>query len=299
MRFLFNATICVTIIFACLIGAECSPIESANNSQQCQPIYQSGLRNSFHEHALNVTELNLVLNQLRKKTGFVRMRFDNDGFLRVDDRLNFIGGSALARELVLAAIDGKKVVVLQSHNRSPEIGFARRGYETHSVHWRTDMKITSTPVEIDFDDFKHLRGHSEAIAAFDLGFVILHELCHAVLGLSDFTEKSNPAGHCENYVNQIRRELGMPERQQYLADVTVKKMFSSAPSVETATLHFAKIKPGRRPGRRAKKKMLFLRWEVSAVGGRSDYSALPKMKSKLESGVAMRQSVLQAASWEK
>jgi hypothetical protein len=289
---------CVTIILACLIGAECSDIQSAN-SQQCQRIYQSGLRNSFGEQALNATELNLVLNQLRKKTGFVRMRFDNDGFLRVDDRLNFIGGSALARELVLTAIDGKKVVVLKSHNRSPEVGFARRGYETNFVHWRADLKIVSTPIEIDFDDFKHLRGHTEAIAAFDLGYVILHELCHAVFGLSDFTEKSNPAGHCESYVNQIRRELGMPERQQYMADVAVKKVFSSAPSVEMATLHFAKIKPGRRPGSRAKKKTLFLRWEVSAVGGRSEYSALPARKSKSELDVALRQSVLQAASREK
>ncbi len=290
---------CAALVVVCLVGAECRPIQMANNSQQTQQIYKPGLRNSFDEHALNATELNLVLNQLQKKTGFVRMRFDNDGFLRVDDRQDFVGGSARARELVLAAIDGKKVVVLQSHNRSPEVGFARRGYETRSVHWQADLKITSTPIEIDFDDFKHLRGHTEAIAAFDLGFVILHELCHAVLGLSDVSDELNPAGGCENYVNQIRRELGMPERQHYLADVTFKKMFSSAPSVETATLRFAKTKPGRRPDRRAKKKTLFLRWEVPAVGGKSDNTALPKMKPKLESDVAMRQLMLQIASQEK
>ncbi len=298
-RFFLYVTLGVVFIVMCVIEAECSSVQAAIKSQQDQGIYQSGVRNSFDEHALSVTELNLVLNQLRKKTGFVRMRFDSAGFLRIDDRQDFVGGSAWARELVLAAIDGKKAVVLQSHHRSEEIGFARRGLETHSEHWRTALQIIATPIEIDFEDFKHLHGNSEAIAAFDLGFVILHELCHAVLGLSDFSAKLNPAGNCENYVNRIRRELGVPERQQYAANVSLKKMFSFGPSVETATLHFLKTKPGRRPGSRVKTKTLFLRWEVKLVGGESGHFALPKRRSKSDSEIARQESALQVISREK
>ncbi|MBL8186846.1 MAG: hypothetical protein JNK38_02495 [Acidobacteria bacterium] len=288
----------MALIVVCLIGAEGRPVQPVTNPQQHQQIYQPGVRNSFDEHALNAKEMNLVLNQLRRKTGFVQMRFDDAGFLRVDDRQDFVGGSVLARKLVLAAIDGKNAVVLQSHNCSQEIGFARRGYETHSSHWRTDLQIIATPIEIDFDDFKHLHGHSEAIAAFDLGFVILHELCHAVLGLSDYSAKLNSAGNCENYVNGIRRELGVPERQQYAANVSLKKMFSFSPSVETATLHFLQTKPGRRHGSRAKTKTLFLRWEVQLVGGKSDYFAFSKRKPKLDSEIAQQKSLSQVTSRE-
>jgi hypothetical protein len=43
--------------------------------------------------------------------------------------------------------------------------------------------------ELDFSDLRELRGKPEAIAAFDLGFAILHELVHAVRDCATRSEK--------------------------------------------------------------------------------------------------------------
>jgi len=51
-----------------------------------------------------------------------------------------------------------------------------------------------TPIEIDFADFDHLLGEKKVLEAFDLGFAILHELCHAALELRDPAEGMKAGG---------------------------------------------------------------------------------------------------------
>ncbi|MGH9838556.1 MAG: hypothetical protein ACREEM_07220, partial [Blastocatellia bacterium] len=132
--------------------------------------------------------------------------------------------------------------------------------------WPSDAKIVVATIEIDFADFNHLRGPRKAMEAFDPGFVILHELCHAALELRD-PAAVNAAGDCESYVNRIRRELGMPERQQYAANVYLRTISISRPTTKIAELIFAQTEPGREPV--AKTKTLYLKWDAREVGNTS------------------------------
>ncbi len=252
-------------------SASAQKIEPAKTSRTSRDrqIYRPGVRNSFTEHPLSSIEVEMVLTQLRHKTGFVSLRFDEGGFLIIDDRSQIIGGSEAARELLLAAIDGTKSIVLQSHNRSPKVMFGRASQGAKYTSVQSGLKIESELIEIDFSDFKKLHGHRRAIEAFDPGFVILHELCHAALNLHDPSEEVHAAGDCETYVNRIRRELGIPERQQYAATASMKHLSLSTPTASIAQLIFAQTQPGDEPGGRTKTKRFFTWWNSQEVGGAS------------------------------
>jgi hypothetical protein len=228
--------------------------------------YRPGLRNSFTGRQLNAKELKIVLESLREKTGFTHLRFDESGFLTVDDRREFVGGSAAARELLLAAIDGKKSINLQSHNRSREVIFARLGVSALYLRWNTETRVEVLPIEIDFADFNFLRGEKKVLAAFDPGFVLLHELCHAVLELRDPAPGEEVAGDCERYINRIRRELSLPERQQYMASASQQVTMPSEPTRIVAELMFAQTEPGAPADSHAKTKRFYLTWEMPQVG---------------------------------
>jgi hypothetical protein len=275
---IIRAAVCAALVVVCLAGAGWFGTPSV--SGQDQQIFRPGLRNSFLGHQLSASELNLVLEHLRRKTGFTRMRFDEAGFLTIDDRSQIAGGSAAARELLLAAVDGKKSINLQSHNRSAKVIFAGVGEGVKYINWRPEAQILTAPIEIDFADFNHLHGPRKAMEAFDLGFVILHELCHAALGLRDYSADVNAEGDCESYVNRIRRELGMPERRQYAANVYRRTVSTSGMTAKTAELIFTQTEPGREPESRAKTKNLYLRWDTAQVGNIRSLSAPPAAKEK-------------------
>lgn len=274
----FQAAVRAALVIVCLTSGgwflnqsvcaqEIEPIPASRTTRNKQ-IYRSGLRNSFTEYPLNATELELVLAQLRHKTGFVSLRFDEAGFLVIDDRSQIIGGSPTARELLVAAIDGPQSILLQSHNRSTKVAFGRASHGAIYTSWQSNRNIEASLVEIDFMDFKKLRGHRKAIEAFDPGFVLLHELCHIVLSLHDPSEKVGKAGDCETYVNRIRRELGIPERQQYAATTSTKHLSLSTPTATVAQLIFAQTQPGDEPGERSKTKRFFTWWNSQEVGGK-------------------------------
>src|SRR5262245_20875478 len=75
--------------------------------------YVGGLRNSVEHAKLNPKQLNLVLKGLKAKSGFLELHFDADGFLRIGDPTKFIGGSASARALLLAAVSSSQLVELE------------------------------------------------------------------------------------------------------------------------------------------------------------------------------------------
>lgn len=244
---------------ALLAGAEWFLTQPAAGQETKQQVYRPGLRNSFAGGRLSAKELDLALARLRSKAGFERMRFDEAGFLTIDDRSRVVGGSATARELLLAAVDGKRSINLQSRNHSPEVVFARVGERMKYTNQRSGERIEMAPIEIDFADFQHLRGEKEVLEAFDLGFAILHELCHVALELRDPSEEGEAAGDCERHINRIRRELGMLERQRYVANVYNERSTNPLAGI-IAELTFAQIRPG------VKTKRLFLTWDVRKVG---------------------------------
>jgi len=118
------------------------------------------------------------------------------------------------------------------------------------------------PVEIDFSDFLQLQGQKEARAAFDLGFVLLHELAHCALNLHDAETDPAEIGECESYINRIRRELGLPEREHYAARMQQAALWPWQPKTLRAELTFVRLidKSGQ-----AKTESLSLSWESERV----------------------------------
>lgn len=226
--------------------------------------YRGGLRNSPDKYKLDAKQLEAVLTSLREKTGFLEMRFDGNGFLALGDRTRFIGGSAIARALLIAAADMPHAVDLECHNRSALVAFARLATPVIYYSFSTEKRMDVYPLEIDFSDLAQLRGDREAIAAFDLGFVILHELGHAALGLRDSPGDPASLGECEELINRIRRELNLPERQTYIAQVYLFPANGPArASIKQAELIFTRAtdKPGQ-----SKPEKFNLRWEAPMVG---------------------------------
>lgn len=221
--------------------------------------YRPGLRNAPSEKRLDEKQLELLTRSLRAKTGFAELRFDDDGFLTLGDRSNIAGGSASARELLIATTEIKHAIDLESHPCSMSVSFARIADQICFESRATGAKIDRTAIQLDFNDFSQIRGDREAVAAFDIGFVLIHELGHTVLGLHDSYD--NSPGDCETMVNRIRRELSFPERQTYLAQVYSPVQFPSSVRVKRAELVFKHVASlqGMRPSYR-------LDWDAQRVG---------------------------------
>jgi hypothetical protein len=226
--------------------------------------YRSGLRNSPGNRMLNAKQIGAVIKSLRDKTGFLEMGFDEAGFLTLGDRTKFTGGSATARALLSAAVDVRHAIDLEEHSRSPKVAFARTAMPVVYCQFSSGKRIEVYPLEIDFSDLLYLRGDRDAIAAFDLGFIILHELGHAALGLRDYSSNGEGPGECEEFINRIRREMNLPERQTYIARTYSAPTTSITLSrSREAELVFARTieKQGR-----TKQERLNLRWEALKVG---------------------------------
>ncbi|MGH9752281.1 MAG: hypothetical protein ACREA2_05805 [Blastocatellia bacterium] len=224
--------------------------------------YRGELRNSPGERKLNAKQLDVVLTSLRDKSGLLEMRFDENGFLTLGDRTKFSGGSAVARELLNAAALTAHAVDLESHMYSSKVAFGRLAEPIAYQHYSSGAKIDAFPLEMDFSDFSKLRGDRQALAAFDLGFVILHELGHAALGLRDAVGDPQGLGECEALINRIRRELNLPERQTYVAQTY------TAPTPTHVSTKFAELAFARAIEKQGRMRIekFNLRWEASIVG---------------------------------
>ncbi len=248
--------ISLVLLLACLV---ISTREAGADSLR----YRGGLRNGPGPRALSEKELALVLKSLQEKTGFLELGFDEYGFLTIGDKTRFSGGSQAARELIAAATEAILAIDLESHNHSTRVAFARQACPTIYYNRMTGEKIDVYPVELDFSDFSTLRGDRQVLAAFDIGFVILHELGHAVLKLHDAVDEGSGPGECEDYVNRVRRELNLPVRMNYVAKLFQMRNRASQLPIEEAELTFTdpdRAMSGRRP------KLFSLNWEAARVG---------------------------------
>lgn len=225
--------------------------------------YQNGMRNSSGERRLSPKHLVMLIENLRQKTGFLEMHFSETGFLSLGDRSKISGGSAAARELLIAAVDRMRVIELENHDHSSQVAFARLAKPVAYISHATGARIEAYPVEIDFSDFAHLRGDKLVLAAFDLGFVVLHELAHAALDLHDSPGETAGPGECEEYINRIRGELGLPERQNYIARTFINRVFPVGKASRHAELFFARKNDRQESG---KTQTLNLTWEADRVG---------------------------------
>ena len=223
--------------------------------------FRGGLRNSNGAYRLEPKHLATLLASLRAKTGFTGLHFDDADYLVIGHQGNFVNGSGTARKLLSEAVEGKVLFRLESHNHSPQIKFAQLKTGAINQNMATKAIVDVSAIIIDFPDFDYLTGDREALRAFDLGFIVLHELVHGVYHLPDATENPRELGKCDEVVNKIRRDLGLPERQYYLARSHTS--VTSYGSITKSALQFTQIKKN---GGNLQTKTFYLFWETGKVG---------------------------------
>lgn len=212
-------------------------LSAAAWASPCGGNFLTGVRNSAGPRRLSEQQLQQVRESLRRRSGFVELSFDQHGALTLGNRQHIAGGSATARALLVAAVDSPNLYELESHERSPQVAFARIEDSTDRLCVEDGKRTIAYRVQLDFADFNYLSGSTEAKAAFDLGIALLHELVHGVMKLQDPHDGSDAIGDCDAHVNQMRRELGLPERSSYYPGITVLR-FANERRIVVARLEF-------------------------------------------------------------
>jgi len=160
-------------------------------------------------------ELRLTLS-LRRITGYDILRFGSDGSLILDDSLSTKGGSAEARRILMRALCSNASFVIEDYSASGQVIFGQAVSE-RVIYGAREGEISQVwRLRLDFDDFQQMGASSEVRASFDEGITFFHELLHG-LGYND-ASRDGELGACEEIVNRVRGELGLPLRDQYFAN---------------------------------------------------------------------------------
>lgn len=210
-------------------------------------------------HSLSLESRGELVDKLRAITGWTGLDFDNTGALR-QGTTQAVGGSVTARRLVAAILQSDLAIILEESNKRPDIAFC----QVNMASWKKQEHAPASNVyvvSIDFADFDHLKGHPQAVAAFDVGWVLLHEFDH-ILNSSADADFLDDLGECESHINQMRQECGLPKRAQYF--YTNLPLTAHGPFVTNwVRLAF----DGRTSNKRIKR--FWLVWDASLVGGNS------------------------------
>lgn len=152
-----------------------------------------------------------LIKRLRAITGWSSLTFENNGLLRLGDTQTS-SGSESARRLLKEAIAGPNVIVLEDASSRTDVAFCRvvRGRWVRNE----SNKPPAFVVLIDFTDFHQISGDAEARAAFDVGWGLLHEVDHVVKDSEDARD-AKAVGECEDHINRMRLEVGLPVRVDY------------------------------------------------------------------------------------
>jgi hypothetical protein len=194
---------------------------------------------------------------LRTISGYQDLAFDERGILVLGQRIS--GGSETARLLLRTAVESNEVFEIESVEGSDTIAFG--AFLSAQFNNSEKATVAYNRIQLDFQDFDELRGEQRLKDAFDPGFVFLHEVAHGVWELPD--EGRGGLGECEAFINQIRRELGLPERVRYHYQVR-----SQANGDEQGEMLFVEDKEGRR-------RALKLIWNNRAVNSPGKSEAKP------------------------
>lgn len=195
--------------------------------------------------------------KLRRITGWSDLDFDHSGELQGGHE-SAPGGSKTAREFLSSVMRGPALVVLEDASKNPDVAFCR----VNPGRWTKDSagKPAAYVVQIDFSDFEYVTGDERALAAFDVGWGLLHELDHIVNDSPDPTSLGD-AGECEAHINQMRRECNLPQRADYyftLLPLTADPVFIT----RLVRLGFEQEQAPHN-----KKKRYWIVWDANAVGG--------------------------------
>jgi hypothetical protein len=198
-------------------------------------------------HRLSPAQQQKLLASLRRITGWAYLKADERGHITFTPTAEVKGGSAWARRILNAVTHSGRRFVVENHFGSPTVNFGQLDEGLKYADDHSGVKLDIYRVRLDFADFQEMQAGPEVRAAFDEGFTLLHELLHG-LGLED-TTNPDELGDCERLVNQIRTDLGVPLRDQYLGD-----LLRVTPHFVTLRLRFKSLAAA---GKRVKKHYLF------------------------------------------
>ncbi|HXS01871.1 MAG TPA: hypothetical protein VN724_14940 [Pyrinomonadaceae bacterium] len=198
-----------------------------------------------------------LATSLRAITGLPNLKFDATGALRLDGDVAS-RGSESARALLSQALKGPNVIIIEDASSRSDVGFAR----VVPGRWlRGDS--TNPPafvVLIDFNDFRRLSGDAEARAAFDVGWGLLHEIDHVVRDSEDAPDQT-AVGECEDHINRMRLELGLPVRVDYFFSRAYLKADANF------SARYVRLSFERRDQTSLQTKRYWLVWDAMTVGG--------------------------------
>lgn len=189
------------------------------------------------DHALRDESRRLVLNSLERITGLRRITFSADGRMQASSERRSGAGSRIAEDVLRKALASGDVFVLQEHSNSPTVTFGQIEGMTY-INDKTGRRAQVWWVRLDFEDFRTIQASRRVRAAFDPGFVLLHELLHALGHRDDMAPGA--LGECERILNEARRDLDLPLRASYAATPVAPTDFGP-----DARLRFEEARPGR------------------------------------------------------
>jgi hypothetical protein len=211
----------------------------------------------FIRDDVSAAHRNKLLTELRKITGWTKLTFADDGRLTIDSA-DTRQGSSGAQALVVRAVSGDKVIVLEDASSRSDVAFCR----VVPGKWNTD-NFSQPPayvILIDFTDFEQIVGDKEARASFHVGWGLLHELDHVVSDTAD-SEREDDLGECEVHINAMRAEVGLPVRASYFFKASPLK---TDPNFRS---RFVRLPFEQRDTASNKTKRYWLTWDAAIVGG--------------------------------
>ena len=194
--------------------------------------------------------------QLREITGWRELSFDQNGVMRPGSVQ--VGGSVTAREMLRAASSGPRLVILEDASERADIVFCR----VVEGRWvkQPEAKPPVSIVLIDFKDFSHVVGDRDAMATFNIGWGVLHEISHVIHDSLD-ADRAGEVGQCEQLINRMRRECNLAERAEYF--------FTFYPGMERSEFktRYVRLAFEQQQPVSGKKRRLWLMWDATLVGG--------------------------------
>jgi hypothetical protein len=158
-----------------------------------------------------------LVRSLQRITGCAGLEFAPDGSLCVNAATEASCGSGEARRLLTRVLSSGKNFVIEDHSGSPSVVFGEAEREQiYDIQTRKRTELWR--LRLDFNDFFEIEAPADVHASFDEGFTVLHELLHG-LGYGDASRKDE-LGACEELLNIVRRELGLPLRDQYFGEAS-------------------------------------------------------------------------------
>ncbi len=230
-----------------------SPFQLAR-AESAWPMLPGIFNSSEKPYRLSREKLTRISTSFERVTGWRGIHFEHGAWLCLKEAHLITTGSPTARAIILKALQ-ETIIILEDHSRSLDVAFAAIRREAMLQRAAgADLPIFS--LRVDFEDFRHLRGHPEALAAFDLGLVLLHELVHAAFDRRDplGSRGASDPGECEALVNEVRRELDLPLRAHYHSEHVLPPLPS--------TLSFGRLRFERATWREGKLRRViyFVQW---------------------------------------